>query len=284
MSPELLHVEHQPVEQFQGKQGSLSPHIQSTTLSSMELFETNPYFFPDQRFYEGGDSYFPSRLPGGYDQAGYQDRNSMMGLCASLSGGVGVGVTGAEDKASTSSLSPLSEPHCPGQCLPWACKLCKRKTVTMDRRKAATLREKRRLKKVNEAFDALKRSTLMNPNQRLPKVEILRSAIQYIERLQALVSSLNQQDTETGQQGLHYRPNPAQPRVSSSSEPSSGSTCCSSPEWSSTPEQCTQSYSSEDLLSAADSPEQGSMRVLTSIVEGIAAADGAVAFPVDISK
>uniref|UniRef100_A0A3Q0TD61 Myogenin n=1 Tax=Amphilophus citrinellus TaxID=61819 RepID=A0A3Q0TD61_AMPCI len=239
----------------------------------MELFETNPYFFPDQRFYEGGDSYFPSRLPGAYDQAGYQDRNSMMGLCGNLSGGVGVGMTGTEDKASPSSLSPHSEPHCPGQCLPWACKLCKRKTVTMDRRRAATLREKRRLKKVNEAFDALKRSTLMNPNQRLPKVEILRSAIQYIERLQALVSSLNQQDTETGQQGLLYRPRKGE-----------GSTCCSSPEWSSTPEQCTQSYSSEDLLSAADSPEQGNMRALTSIVDGISAADGPVAFPVDIPK
>ncbi|KAM3622397.1 uncharacterized protein V6R79_024264 [Siganus canaliculatus] len=250
----------------------------------MELFETNPYFFPDQRFYEGGDGYFPSRLPGSYDQGAYQDRNAMMGLCGSLSGGVGVGVTGTEDKASPSSLSPHSEPHCPGQCLPWACKLCKRKTVTMDRRRAATMREKRRLKKVNEAFDALKRSTLMNPNQRLPKVEILRSAIQYIERLQALVSSLNQQDTETGQQGLHYRPSVPQPRVSSSSEPSSGSTCCSSPEWSSTPEQCTQSYSSEDLLSAADSPEQGNMRALTSIVDSISAADGAVAFPMDIPK
>ncbi|XP_041804276.1 myogenin [Chelmon rostratus] len=250
----------------------------------MELFETNPYFFPDQRFYEGGDSYFPSRLPGAYDQGAYQDRSSMMGLCGSLSAGVGAGVTGTEDKASPSSLSPHSEPHCPGQCLPWACKLCKRKTVTMDRRRAATMREKRRLKKVNEAFDALKRSTLMNPNQRLPKVEILRSAIQYIERLQALVSSLNQQDTETAQQGLHYRPSAAQPRVSSSSEPSSGSTCCSSPEWSSTPEQCTQSYSSEDLLSAADSPEQGNMRALTSIVDSISAADGAVAFPMDIPK
>lgn len=180
----------------------------------MELFETNPYFFPDQRFYEGGDSYFPSRLPGSYDQGTYQDRNAMMGLCGSLSGGVDVGVTGTEDKASPSSMSPHSEPHCPGQCLPWACKLCKRKTVTMDRRRAATLREKRRLKKVNEAFDALKRSTLMNPNQRLPKVEILRSAIQYIEKLQALVSSLNQQDTETGQQGLHFRTSAVQPRVS----------------------------------------------------------------------
>ncbi|XP_034543372.1 myogenin [Notolabrus celidotus] len=250
----------------------------------MELFETNPYFFPDQRFYEGGDSYFPSRLPGAYDQGAYQDRNSMMGLCGSLSGNVGVGMTGTEDKPSPSSLSPQSEVHCPGQCLPWACKLCKRKTVTMDRRRAATLREKRRLKKVNEAFEALKRSTLMNPNQRLPKVEILRSAIQYIERLQALVSSLNQQDNETGQQGLHYRPSQTQPRVSSSSEPSSGSTCCSSPEWSSTPEQCTQSYGSEDLLSAGDSPEHRNMQALTSIVDSITAADGAVAFPMDIPK
>lgn len=197
---------HHTAERFQGS--AVRP------LPSMELFETNPYFFPDQRFYEGGDGYFPSRLPGAYDQGAYQDRNSMMGLCGSLSGGAGVGVTGTEDKASPSSLSPHSEPHCPGQCLPWACKLCKRKTVTMDRRRAATMREKRRLKKVNEAFDALKRSTLMNPNQRLPKVEILRSAIQYIERLQALVSSLNQQDTETGQQGMHFRPSTAQPRVS----------------------------------------------------------------------
>ncbi|XP_061840854.1 myogenin isoform X1 [Nerophis lumbriciformis] len=248
----------------------------------MELFETNPYFFPDQRFYEGGDNYFPARLPGGYDQVGYQDRNSMMGLCGSLPGGVGLAPP--EDKPSPSGLSPHSEPHCPGQCLPWACKLCKRKTVTMDRRRAATLREKRRLKKVNEAFDALKRSTLMNPNQRLPKVEILRSAIQYIERLQALVSSFNQQDTDMGQQGLHYRAGQNQPRVSSSSEPSSGSTCCSSPEWSSTPEQCTQSYSSEELLSAADSPEHADIQALSSIVDSMAAADGSLPFPVDIPK
>ncbi|XP_077458381.1 myogenin [Stigmatopora argus] len=240
----------------------------------MELFETNPYFFPDQRFYEGGENFFPTRLPGAYDQTGFQDKTSMVGFCGTLSGGVAA--VQPEDKPSPSSLSPHSEPHCPGQCLPWACKLCKRKTVTMDRRRAATLREKRRLKKVNEAFDALKRSTLMNPNQRLPKVEILRSAIQYIERLQALVSSFNQQDNEMGL----YRTGQNQPRVSSSSEPSSGSTCCSSPEWSSTPEQCTQSYSSEDLLSAADSPEQ----TLTSIVEGMAATNGAVSFSVDIPK
>lgn len=33
-------------------------------------------------------------------------------------------------------------------CLTWACKACKRKSVTVDRRKAATLRERRRLRKV----------------------------------------------------------------------------------------------------------------------------------------
>lgn len=33
-------------------------------------------------------------------------------------------------------------------CLLWACKACKRKSVTVDRRKAATMRERRRLRKV----------------------------------------------------------------------------------------------------------------------------------------
>ena len=36
-----------------------------------------------------------------------------------------------------------------GGCLLWACKACKKKTVTVDRRKAATLRERRRLRKVS---------------------------------------------------------------------------------------------------------------------------------------
>ncbi|XP_014207418.1 myogenic factor 5 [Copidosoma floridanum] len=72
-------------------------------------------------------------------------------------------------------------------CLLWACKACKKKTVTVDRRKAATLRERRRLRKVNEAFEVLKRRTSDNPNQRLPKVEILRNAIDYIESLEALL-------------------------------------------------------------------------------------------------
>lgn len=73
------------------------------------------------------------------------------------------------------------------RCLLWACKACKRKTVTIDRRKAATMRERRRLRKVNEAFETLKRRTCPNPNQRLPKVEILRNAIEYIESLEELL-------------------------------------------------------------------------------------------------
>lgn len=36
-------------------------------------------------------------------------------------------------------------------CLTWACKACKKKSVAVDRRRAATLRERRRLRKVNEA-------------------------------------------------------------------------------------------------------------------------------------
>uniref|UniRef100_A0A8B9Q5G7 Myogenic factor 5 n=1 Tax=Apteryx owenii TaxID=8824 RepID=A0A8B9Q5G7_APTOW len=77
--------------------------------------------------------------------------------------------------------------HQAGHCLLWACKACKRKSTTMDRRKAATMRERRRLKKVNQAFETLKRCTTANPNQRLPKVEILRNAIRYIESLQELL-------------------------------------------------------------------------------------------------
>ena len=49
------------------------------------------------------------------------------------------------------------------------------------------MRERRRLRKVNEAFEMLKRRTCPNPNQRLPKVEILRNAIDYIESLEELL-------------------------------------------------------------------------------------------------
>ncbi|XP_077420325.1 myoblast determination protein 1 homolog [Vanacampus margaritifer] len=77
--------------------------------------------------------------------------------------------------------------HQGGNCLLWACKACKKKTTQEDRRKAATMRERRRLNKVNKAFETLKRCSASNPNQRLAKVEILRNAIDYIESLQAVL-------------------------------------------------------------------------------------------------
>jgi len=60
--------------------------------------------------------------------------------------------------------------------------------VRVDRRHAATMRERKRLRKVNEAFEILRQHTSTSPNQRLPKVEILRNAIYYIESLEALLS------------------------------------------------------------------------------------------------
>ncbi|KAM6191962.1 LOW QUALITY PROTEIN: myogenin [Sarcoramphus papa] len=220
----------------------------------MELFETNPYFFPDQRFYDG-ENFLGSRLQG-YEPAAFPERPEMA-LCPE-------GRVALEEKDSA-----LPE-HCPGQCLPWACKVCKRKTVSIDRRRAATLREKRRLKKVNEAFEALKRSTLLNPNQRLPKVEILRSAIQYIERLQSLLSTLNQQERE--QRDLRFRP--AAPQPGAASECGSGSSSCS-PEWSSQLEFGT---NPADHLLADDAAEDRNLHSLSSIVESIAVEDVAVTF------
>ncbi|CAL8360470.1 unnamed protein product [Lota lota] len=87
--------------------------------------------------------------------------------------------------------------HGAGRCLLWACKACKRKTTSADRRKAATMRERRRLGKVNDAFETLKRCTSSNPTQRLPKVEILRNAISYIESLQSLLRG-------PGEEGYYY--------------------------------------------------------------------------------
>ncbi|KAM5247858.1 myoblast determination protein 1 [Ctenodactylus gundi] len=114
--------------------------------------------------------------------------------------------------------------HQAGRCLLWACKACKRKTTNADRRKAATMRERRRLSKVNEAFETLKRCTSSNPNQRLPKVEILRNAIRYIEGLQAL---LRDQDAAAPGAAAFYAPGPLPP--GRSGEHYSGDSDASSP-------------------------------------------------------
>ncbi|KAL3882421.1 hypothetical protein ACJMK2_028764 [Sinanodonta woodiana] len=69
--------------------------------------------------------------------------------------------------------------HRPNQrSLLWACKACKRKGMVIDWRNAANERDRRQLSNVSEAFEIIKGRTCPNPNQRLPKVEILRHAIE----------------------------------------------------------------------------------------------------------
>lgn len=51
---------------------------------------------------------------------------------------------------------------------------------------------------MNEAFELLKRRTCNNPGQRLPKVEILRSAIEYIEYLEEVLQGSKVNSSETG--------------------------------------------------------------------------------------
>ncbi|XP_009948473.1 PREDICTED: myogenin [Leptosomus discolor] len=189
----------------------------------MELFETNPYFFPDQRFYDG-ENFLGSRLQG-YEAAAFPERPEVA-LCP-------------ETRVALEEKDSALPEHCPGQCLPWACKVCKRKTVSIDRRRAATLR-------------------------------ILRSAIQYIERLQSLLSTLNQQERE--QRDLRFRPAAPQPGVAG--ECGSGSSSCS-PEWSSQLEFGT---TPADHLLADDAAEDRNLHSLSSIVESIAVEDVAVTF------
>lgn len=56
--------------------------------------------------------------------------------------------------SSVSSTAHEHQQHQDGhqgrRCLLWACKACKKKNVTVDRRKAATMRERRRLRKVSD--------------------------------------------------------------------------------------------------------------------------------------
>ncbi|CCD61731.1 Myoblast determination protein 1 homolog [Caenorhabditis elegans] len=74
----------------------------------------------------------------------------------------------------------------------------------LDRRKAATMRERRRLRKVNEAFEVVKQRTCPNPNQRLPKVEILRSAIDYINNLERMLQQAGKM-TKIMEQNQHLQ-------------------------------------------------------------------------------
>nr|XP_057932853.1 myogenic factor 6 [Doryrhamphus excisus] len=159
----------------------------------MDLFETNAYLFNDLRYLEDAEHGALHHL----DMAGVSPLYNADDSPLSPGGDRVASETGEDSSGEEHVLAPPGlRSHCEGQCLVWACKVCKRKSAPTDRRKAATLRERRRLKKINEAFDALKRKTVANPNQRLPKVEILRSAISYIERLQELLHGLDQQDQQ----------------------------------------------------------------------------------------
>ncbi|MBZ3881916.1 Myogenic factor 6 [Sciurus carolinensis] len=167
----------------------------------MDLFETGSYFF-----YLDGENVTLQPLEVAEGSPLYPGSDGTLSPCQDqMPPEAGSDSSGEEHVLAPPGLQP---PHCPGQCLIWACKTCKRKSAPTDRRKAATLRERRRLKKINEAFEALKRRTVANPNQRLPKVEILRSAISYIERLQDLLHRLDQQDKmqELGVDPFSYRP------------------------------------------------------------------------------
>ncbi|KFP87112.1 Myogenic factor 6, partial [Acanthisitta chloris] len=128
----------------------------------MDLFETGSYFF-----YLDGENGTLQQLEMAEGSPLYPGSDGTLSPCQDqMQPEAGSDSSGEEHVLAPPGLQP---PHFPGQ------------------RKAATLRERRRLKKINEAFEALKRRTVANPNQRLPKVEILRSAISYIERLQDLL-------------------------------------------------------------------------------------------------
>uniref|UniRef100_A0A672TU93 Myogenic factor 6 n=1 Tax=Strigops habroptila TaxID=2489341 RepID=A0A672TU93_STRHB len=84
-----------------------------------------------------------------------------------------------------------------------------RKSAPTDRRKAATLRERRRTEEDQRSLRGFEKADCGEPQtRRLPKVEILRSAISYIERLQDLLHRLDQQEKmqETGGDTFSFSP------------------------------------------------------------------------------
>uniref|UniRef100_K7GA34 Myogenin n=1 Tax=Pelodiscus sinensis TaxID=13735 RepID=K7GA34_PELSI len=222
----------------------------------MELFETNPYFFPDQRFYDG-ENYLSSRLQG-YEPGAYQERPGL-GLCPE-------GRTGLEEKG-----SPLPE-HCPGQCLPWACKICKRKTVSIDRRRAATLREKRRLKKGREELHSKKKKKQLRKPCILPSVQEFVSEIDFTSRLRSHVRCLDRKTHLFVAKPASHNAGGQEPQVAS--ECGSNSASCS-PEWST---QLAFSSNPRDHLLTDESSEDRTLHSLSSIVESIAVEDVAVTF------
>uniref|UniRef100_A0A8D0FT62 Myogenic factor 6 n=1 Tax=Strix occidentalis caurina TaxID=311401 RepID=A0A8D0FT62_STROC len=225
----------------------------------MDLFETGSYFF-----YLDGENGALQQLEMAEGSPLYPSSDGTLSPCQDqMPPEAGSDSSGEEHVLAPPGLQP---PHCPGQCLIWACKTCKRKSAPTDRRKAATLRERRRLKKINEAFEALKRRTVANPNQRLPKVEILRSAISYIERLQDLLHRLDQQEKMQEIGGGAFSFSPKQGNIPSSDFLST----CSS-DWQSLSDHSRALGASpkEAGGSIVESSASSSLRCLSSIVDSI---------------
>lgn len=67
-----------------------------------------------------------------------------------------------------------------------------------QQRKAANMRERRRMKSINDAFDNLRNSipSTLNADRRLSKVDTLRLAIRYIGHLSDLVQTTTELPTE----------------------------------------------------------------------------------------
>ncbi|KAL8221622.1 UNVERIFIED_CONTAM: Myogenic factor 6 [Gekko kuhli] len=239
----------------------------------MDLFESGSYFFyldGENGGLQQLDMAEGSPLYPGSD--GTLSPSSCPDQLAPEGGGGGGGESSGGEEQHVLAPPSLQAPHCPGQCLIWACKTCKRKAAPTDRRKAATLRERRRLKKINEAFEALKRRTVANPNQRLPKVEILRSAISYIERLQDLLHRLDQQDKR---QELLLPPAAGaafSPKPGNMPPPDFLSTCGA--DWPNGSEHSrARPLSPKEGALLVDSSASSSLRRLSSIVDSISSED-----------
>ncbi|KAJ8332432.1 hypothetical protein SKAU_G00426050 [Synaphobranchus kaupii] len=240
----------------------------------MDLFETSAYFFSDLRYLDGDNGALPHLEMAGVSPL-YQESESPM----SPGHDQVASETGCDSSGEEHVLPPPSlQPHCPGQCLIWACKTCKRKSAPTDRRKAATLRERRRLKKINEAFEALKKKTVPNPSQRLPKVEILRSAITYIEKLQELLHTLDQQEKVPEKDTFHYS---MKEHHVSSSEYHGRKSCHN---WQNVADHSNVLMTNQSEGTAVESSGSTSLRRLSSIVDSISSEQQKANFSEEVSE
>lgn len=121
-----------------------------------EQIDQSNQFSSDKHIYQKPHYEMSHVNVSGLSQNGYSDSLTNM-LESKMSGLMSHQIELNDDSSSISSTASTEEhhilaPRCMAgknrPCLTWACKACKKKNVTIDRRKAATLRERRRLRKV----------------------------------------------------------------------------------------------------------------------------------------